>query len=259
MKSKQELLASFMKSNKARREIIAKKAGYPSAEAYKAYLSDKTEPGTKVGKETVHIVNILDASSSMIGGKFNGALKGINQEISKLKEDNNVNYVYTLIKFSSNDLIKTFYDKAPLEQVSEVSTSAWGNTALYQVIGETLTKLKIKSGEERVLVSIFTDGEENNSKGEFRDPKTVQNLIKECEALGFTITFIGTDRDIKDIIKNLSIDSSNTLSHSNTAESISKSFGTKITATMTYSSNVSRGATKGELLTGFYSKQTGKL
>ncbi len=257
-KTNDELLKALSKANKGYKLQLAQKAGFKTVAEYKASLEGNTAAPVNTGvKETVHIVNILDVSGSM-GGKIRGALVGINQEVKKLKEDTNVNYRYTLVVFSDSHLIKTIYDNVEIEKIDNISFLTGGLTALNQAVGETLSKLKKTSGEERVLVSIFTDGEENCSQGEFSSSTAVSTLIEECQSLGFTVTFIGTEYDVRRVVRDLKIDDSNTLVHDNTSAGIQASYGTKLSSIQMYSQEVSRGASKKELLVGFF-KKTGKL
>lgn len=263
-KTNKQLLNALKKANKSRREAMAFRAGYSSAEAYKQHLMAE-DKGTKAkkkttSKETVHTVNLLDVSSSMNEyGKITHALAGLNKEVLKLKEDDNVNYVFSLITFSWNYEINTIISRKPIKQVEKISVSAYGNTALNQALGETLENLKKSVKSERILVNVFTDGEENGSTGIYKSPAALSRLIEECTKLGMTITFVGTDKDTKRVIKDLKIDASNTLVHDNTSRGVEMAFFSKMSATTSYSASVARGVSKDELTTGFYSKKTGKL
>ncbi len=242
---------------------MAKKAGYASVDAYRASLMGGTSaaPVKNSGaKETVHLVNLLDVSSSMnLQNKIGVALEGLNAEREKLSLEDNVDYVYSLTVFSYSTNIKKVLDRAPIKNVRHINFGAAGYTALNDAVGITLTELKnnIKRNKERIVVSIFTDGEENDSR-EFKNTD-ISKLVEECQTLGMVITFIGTDKDTKDVIKNFKIDASNTLTHNNTAKGVQDSFGTKFRSTINYSMNVAAGVSQDELTVGFYSKQTGKL
>lgn len=261
-KTNAEILSSLKKANKDRKVYMATKAGFKTVDEYKDFLSLE-EPTAKNRcfepnkKETIHIVNIVDVSGSM-RTKIDKALEGINSEVNKLKQENSVDYNYTLVSFSYHTNIKTVIDNQPISKVEEIKLKTDGYTALNQAVGETLTKLKEVTKNERVLVSIFTDGEENDSRGIFRDNSTLSKLIEDCKALGFTITFIGTKYDVDRVVRELKIDESNTLVHNNTSKGIADSFSMKFTATASYSEAVSRGVKQEDLLTGFY-KTTGKL
>ena len=258
-KTNEEQLKALKKANKERKLYMAQKAGFETVEEYKDFLSKPEainrcfEPNKK---EIIHIVNLLDVSSSMnSSNKIGRALEGLNAEVQKLSQDSNVDYIYSLTTFSYATSIVKKIDRMPISKVKNISASASGYTALNDAIGQVLTELKNSSekSKERVVVSIFTDGEENDSR-KFSN-LDISRLIEECQSLGIIVTFIGTEKDTKDVIKNFKIDASNTLVHNNTSKGVSDSFGTKLASVMMYSSKVTRGV---KLLTGFY-KTTGKL
>lgn len=260
LKTRDELLADLSKANKARKEVLANRAGFSSVEEYKKHLQGSNLLVTE-GKPKIHLVSILDASGSMQGDKFDNALKGIYAEVEEFKNSVETDYTFSFIEFSYNTNINTVNFNTPIKEVEKNSKLyARGYTALNQAIGETLEKLlKLNNKEVKTIVSIFTDGEENDSKGKYSSNENTSKIIKQAEEAGITITFIGTERDTKDVIKNLKINASNTLVHENTAKSVEMSFMSKLSATKSYSAKVAAGATQDELLVGFYSKATGKL
>lgn len=240
-----EKLTSLKKANKTVRERMAGNAGFKTYAAYRIYL----ENGEKEDKPTIHIVNILDVSGSMEGDKFNNALTGIFKETKEFKNSDEINYLTTLYTFSWYSEILEHFFKKPVGIISlKPILRCSGMTALYDAIGKVLIKTKnLHSVNEKVLVNIFTDGEENNSKI-WNAPK-VKNLIKECKELGFTITFVGTGYDVNRMKKVLDIDDSNTLVHDNTGESVEKAFKTRSAATKNFSEKVLKGE---DTLLGFY-------
>lgn len=250
-----EILATFKKANKAARERMAKNAGYKSADAYRAHLEGKKtseEPkqsSSKASKKPViHIVNILDASDSMSGAKFNNALTGINGEFKELKKDTEVDYFGTFYTFSHSASIREIFFKKSVKDIQSVNLRPSGMTALYDAIGTVLTRVKgaTKKGE-KVLINIFTDGQENNSRT--WNARLAQSLIEECQALGFTVTFVGTASDVSQMKVALSIADSNTLVHNNTGAGVEQAFKTRSAATKAYSAKVVKGE---DVLTGFY-------
>lgn len=265
LKTTEELLHDLKKANQVRKEYLANRAGFQSVEDYKKHLETSSSETYvtrksnmfKKSKETVHIVNLLDRSGSMGGIKLENAVAGINAEIDKFKKENNINYNFSLITFDDN--IKTEYFNKPVKTVGYFRGYAGGTTALYGAIGETLSKLKGMKDSQRVLVNIFTDGGENASVGTYKSAESIKNLIKECEKLGFTITFIGTEFDVQEVNRRINIDLSNTLVHDNTGAGVEQAFRSKMSATLSYSASVSRGVAQEELTKGFYSKKTGKL
>lgn len=262
-RTNEQILATLKKANKAAKLRMAQKAKFTTADDYRKFLereiaggggqklvSNRTLP--RKGKPTVHIVNILDKSSSMGWGGSNNrmtaALKGLNTELIELKDDNDVNYIYSLVTFSDSNKISTLVNRTHLSQVGSIHAEAYGNTALYDAIGVTLSHLKTSTTEgEKVLVKIFTDGKENDSKK--YNAGQIERLIEEVKTLGFTVTFVGTDKDVKEVVRRLSIDDSNTLVHDNTSRGITMSFNASVNAVKGYAQKVLNNE---DVTTGFY-------
>lgn len=209
---------------------------------------------------TVHNVHLLDASGSMVGGKYKNAIGGIKEEIALLANDKSrVKYTQTIIEFTSGWGIHGTVErrhtvvgdlKAALDFVP-MGTD--GGTPLYEALGNTLELMKEKKKQgEKVLVKVFTDGGENSSAGRFANPKVLFDLIKECEANDFTVTFVGTPTDTMTVIAKLGIDKSNTLTHNNTAEGVVFAFQQSASSTVSYSKSAIRGE---DVTRGFYSKE----
>jgi uncharacterized protein YegL len=270
LKTNEQLLLDYRKSNKERRARIVAKSGFATEADYIASL---LEPDSTTGSPaaaklfkkndpveeipTIHNVYILDASGSMHGPKIQNAIVGINEEIRELKKDTTVNYTQTIVDFADSTDIKTTMYKVPISTCGSFTTKDRGMTALNQAVGETLLRLdKDNKKDEKVLVKIFTDGGENNSRGQFADSKNLAELIKKCESRNFTITFVGTAYDVNTVINTLNIHASNTLTHNNTAKGVQDAFMASAGATMMYSSNVKA---KKAVTRGFFSKETGKL
>lgn len=217
-------------------------------------------------KPTIHNVNLLDRSYSMKGGKYENAIAGINEEQGILKVDNTVNYLQTIIEFDSEPNFRsnaaTYIEPViaqPINTCTPINgVGARGNTPLYEAIGYTIRKLlTLKKLEDRVLLKIFTDGEENNSRGEF-DPhhegaKKLYNLIQDVQDNHkFTVTFMGTRQDTETVIRKLGIERGNTLVHDNTSRGVKMSYARAAGQTMDFAEEV---ATTGvDTVSNFYSK-----
>jgi uncharacterized protein YegL len=257
LKTKDELLKDLSKSNQSRKEILANRAGFLSVEDYKKHLQSINHLEQK---PKIHVVNILDISSSMDGLKFNNAFSGIVNEIKELKLDDSIDYTATFVSFSYASEIRTHYFNSPLSEVKTPIIRPYGMTALNEAVAETLEKLLLLKNEGfKTIVSIFTDGGENGSDRKYKQEGYMAEVIKRAEDSGITVTFIGTDLDVRQVTKDFNLKSSNTLVHNNTGEGVKMSFMVKSEGTRSYASKVLAGATQDELLTGFYSKQTGKL
>lgn len=253
IKTKSQLLATFKKANKERREAMAKKAGYKSADVYKLFLEGNASVVGNVTKPTIHIVHVLDRSGSMGSygnSKLAVAIQGINSEIAELKKDDSINYTFTYVAFDTT--IKIPYYKRPLAVISRIQETSGNATALNQAVGETLEKLlkDVKADpDSKVLVKIFTDGGENASSGKYRTSDSVKSIIKEVEDKGFTVTFVGVKEDVAIVINNYGVKASNSLVHDNTSKGVEASFSASTSATKSYASKVLNNEDVSE---GFY-------
>jgi hypothetical protein len=82
-------------------------------------------------------------------------------------------------------------------------------TPLFDAIGLSCNRLKTSIQDEKeasVLVTILTDGCENNSQ-EY-DQHAIISLIKNLKKQGWAFTYIGTDHDVEAVSSNLGINSS---------------------------------------------------
>lgn len=210
----------------------------------------KKEVTTSTSKPKIHNVIILDSSSSMHGSKYQSAQLGIIEEFKALNNDTNAEYTHTLVEFGT--LLYSHFTMIPnpTSALIQWKNAQMGMTALYDAIGHTLQEIKskVKDGE-KVLVKIFTDGQENVSR--WFTAKTIAELIKDVEGRGFTITFEGTKFDTDTIIRTIGISSTNVHVHDNTAEGITRGVKARIQSTMFYSKAVADGE---DVTIGFYSK-----
>jgi hypothetical protein len=201
----------------------------------------------------------------MLGGKYDNAISGINEEQNVLRGNPEINYTQTVIEFDSDFKgLRTHehYFMTPIEDTANIiGVGANGGTPLNQALGELLERLfkHVKHGE-KVVVTVFTDGGENASQGTYRDGNALRHTIKLCERLGYTITFMGTKFDVNAVVANLGIHASNTLSHNNTAEGIAASYKTRGASlsklSADYSSLHSAGAVTTDSLTkGFFTEE----
>jgi len=145
-------------------------------------------------KKTIFNLIILDASGSM-RSKVEEVQGGLNQLFLSLQEDlvnqTDVRNKTTVVDFSShNDFRKLYVDADPsdLKELKDGDYVPRSMTALYDAIGQSFQM--VPKDHQDVLVTIFTDGIENDSK-EWKAPD-IKALILDKEALGWTITFMGT-------------------------------------------------------------------
>lgn len=200
----------------------------------------------------IHNVDILDGSGSMSGPKYQSAMAGIALDLQTCKNENFATYSFVEFNNDSPISITTHCWLTSPNEVKLKFNGAKSGTPLYYTIGQTLEKLlQDIPKEDKVLVKIFTDGQNTLEYGKYSNPVELQPLIATCEARGFTITFIGTERDTQAIIRNVKINVSNTLVHDNTGEGVRSAFTVQAEATRGYSKRVAYGE---DVTKGFYSK-----
>jgi len=253
MKMYENLLTKLKNAAKARKESMAIENGFSTVAEFKSYLetqiknltvsSESKELKTKV-KPTIHVIDIIDCSTSMSGSKHKEALIGINEGIKSLKQDTNANFTYTICNFGDRKDIQIIGLKSQLP-ANEISFKVRGCTALYKSICEVFKEFA--GTREKVLMNIYTDGEDNDSTEEERTEAA--QLIKKLNKKNFTITFIGTRHDTAAVQRLLNIDASNTLSYDGTGEGLKKSLQVNNISRSTYSAKVAAGE---DVRTGFY-------
>ena len=150
----------------------------------------------KTNKMLVSVV--LDRSGSMEETRA-GTISGYNEYIKGLRADKKSEYSVTLMQFDSAGLasepeLTVSYEDKPLAKVPKLTTTTYeprGMTPLYDAIGECARRVDAKG--RAVTILIITDGHENASK-EFTQ-EAVKALIKQKEAQGWTVAFLGANID----------------------------------------------------------------
>ena len=273
-KTNKQVLADFIKKNKVARLKTAINSGFDSVDEFRAHLIKRAEkevvefkPGTdfiqksdeevkEVKEVTIHNVHILDASYSMGGFKSNSsklvsALKGINDEVDSLKKDKSAKIIHSFISFASRHDQKFHEFRTDIKLVPKININTRGNTSLYRTLSIVLKKLIDsipKSSNEKTIVKVFTDGSDNDS-GDDITMLDIRVLIEDAKKYDITVTFVGTESDVRRVINTMNIDKSNTLVHDNTAESVTKSFTKSAKATANY---VSKSIAGEDVSLGFY-------
>lgn len=150
--------------------------------------------------KSTEIICILDASGSMEANTLS-TISGFNEFLQSQKAkvtEYNVNSYLTLITF--NDTKKVLFNRMDIKEVPELNAfeyKAQGCTALYDTLGDVLSKCKDFHKENyngsNVIVMVMTDGMENTSKNWTKD--SVKNIIESCKEVGWKFIFMGTNFD----------------------------------------------------------------
>jgi hypothetical protein len=227
------------------------------------FLAGNT-PATENETKVIWNYTILDASGSMdsrtnsrnehghwIQGptKFEAAIKGIEAEIASMKEDKTgVKFKVAIVEFEGDFRYSGYYryvvKPCDISKVDYKPGRPAGGTPLLATIGEVITDIrKIKPKGEPCIVSVFTDGGENSSTGSpWAVPGALRKLMDEATDDLISVKFLGTDRDVENMINNYGISRGNTFSYENSAQGITRGFEAKISATTAYSKSYAGGA-----------------
>lgn len=146
------------------------------------------------------IIFVVDESGSM-GSVRSDVIGGFNTFLKDQKELPG-EAILTLVKFDTN--YKKLEEGTLLEQVKELDNERYapgGMTALLDAVGKTINEVVSRHAtlpeEDRpakVILAVFTDGAENSST-EFTNLKDLAKMVKEREAAGWEILFLGADID----------------------------------------------------------------
>ncbi len=143
---------------------------------------------------------IIDESGSM-GSIEQQAINSVNETIQTIrsaekKHEDQEHYV-SLVTFNND--VKTVYECVPANEVQELTAETYQPdccTALYDAMGMSLNALRKKVAEDdKVLVTIVTDGMENASK-EY-DINAIHSLVDELKKKGWVFAYIGANHDVK--------------------------------------------------------------
>ena len=151
---------------------------------------------------------IIDESGSMQSIKKE-AIDSVNETIQTIrsaqkKHEGQEHYV-SLVTF--NDNVKTIYECVAVNDVDELTPDTYQPdccTALYDAMGISLNSLRKKvADDDKVLVTIVTDGYENASK-EYNS-KAIKALVDEFKAKGWVFAYIGANQDVEAVATTISI------------------------------------------------------
>lgn len=195
------------------------------------------------GDSTINLVYILDISSSMNeAGRIDAAKLSIKEELKV--EEKGIKYLYSLVTFSYASSIKTRFWKTSnknsiLSEVNDVDAA--GMTALNKAVVDTVNRVIESSTDgQKYIVSILTDGGENNSGSHYRSI-LVKETIQRAEKLGITINFIGQKEDTDYAVQNYGISFNNTMSYDGSGADMLVATSMRTEAIRRYSKSVASG------------------
>ena len=175
---------------------------------------------------------IIDESGSMDCIKQQ-AIDSVNETIQTIRaaQERNESQEHFVSIVSFNDDVKTISDCVAVDEVQELTKYTYQPnccTALYDAMGLSLNALRKKvADEDKVLVTVVTDGYENASR-EYSG-MAIKALVEELKEKGWVFAYIGANHDVEAAATSIAIE--NTMSFDATASGV---------AEMSYSLNRSR-------------------
>lgn len=154
--------------------------------------------------ESINIFNliIVDQSGSMMS-IYDMALSSLNETIQTIRKNQmehpDIKQHVSIATFSGDGLegVNLVRDRVPVTKIEEMTRKDYepnGCTPLYDAIGKSVSYLqKHVTDNDKVLVTIITDGFENSSR-EY-SVTSVRSIIELLRTKGWTFGFIGANQD----------------------------------------------------------------
>ncbi len=161
--------------------------------------------------QKVYNLIILDASGSM-ERIYTQALTGVNETLASIrmsqKKHPELQQYVTLASFSAGEqFLNRIYSAMPIIEARDITPEDYpltGCTALYDAMGVCISELQhAVTHDDRVLVSIITDGYENASCT--WSGSQIKSLVEELRQMGWTFTYIGADQDVEKVAGEMGI------------------------------------------------------
>ncbi len=201
------------------------------------------------GERIVHVIQVLDGSTSMNHGK-SITISTFNEASESLRQNRVGKTTATLLTFS-NYVDAPKYVQADLDRIvalNDYNYETSGMTALYDAIGRAIELgLEFEGADQNAqfLLQIFTDGDENHSSTKYKDPRTLRALIEKVQATErWTITVAGPKGQIHNFVANLGLHAGNTHQYdpsSLQARSVTRNMF--VASTANYMTNAAAGVT----------------
>lgn len=151
---------------------------------------------------------ILDESGSMESIK-KAAVDSINESLQSIRHaqrryEEQEHYV-TFVTF--NDYTRTMFECAPIDMINDIEMNDYHPrccTALYDAMGSSISNLRKRvSMQDKVLVTIVTDGYENSSR-EYRRAD-IKSLVEKLKGEGWVFAYMGANQNAEEVGESLAI------------------------------------------------------
>jgi uncharacterized protein YegL len=186
---------------------------------------------------------ILDESGSMQSIK-EATISGFNEVVQTVKgvgkQFPEQEHFITFVTFNGLGIKTLLFNEpvAKLDQIDKKKYQPDSLTPLFDAMGFSLTRLRQEVQnypDYNVLVTILTDGMENDSK-EYNG-LAIKKLVDELSLQNWTFTYIGANHDVVEFAATISI--TNTMSYQANDVDMKNMFAKESKARMKYSKNIS--------------------
>ena len=211
----------------------------------------------KEGKTHIYNVVILDQSGSMFS-IMREAINGYNETLQTIKAAQRQyaetqNHFVTLVVFNSS-ATNVVYDCVPCMDAEELSSKNYQpdcRTPLFDAMGTTLSKSRYSLDnvtDKKVLVTIITDGQENDSKEYNRNQ--IHQLVTELKGQGWVFTYIGANHDVETFAQSIAVP--NALHYQSTGEGTKNMFAKDSRKRMAFYDKIANFFDEESLQSGFF-------
>ena len=220
-------------------------------------------------KKIIHALTIVDKSGSMQGYR-NRTIEGINANINALKAevDGDTTILNTQLQFSSgnsnwsaprdDDFVFPRVGKAveTLVDMTEAEYRPDGGTPLLDAIALGVEKVKDFHGDGlgddnlKIIVTIFTDGEENSSKKWTKEG--IKQMVEHFQSDGkWTFTFVGCGSldAVTATSAQFGVSTSNTVAYDSTDAGTAEAYAKIATSYSNFSRSAKLGVVDNDLFT----------
>lgn len=148
----------------------------------------------KTGPTRTRVVIVQDVSGSM-SDRRNATVSGYNEYIGTLRDEAEGEVLVTLTQF--NQVVSPVFASKPLSAIQALQNKDYvprGMTALYDAVGKAVRTTELQARrDDRVLVVIMTDGQENSSR-EYHHAAILE-LLGQKRADGWEFIFLGAGEE----------------------------------------------------------------
>jgi uncharacterized protein YegL len=168
----------------------------------KPSLAEAFKP-KRAGKNTSHIIFVLDDSGSMQGCR-DATISGYNEYLQAQKKDAKETGIPTFVslyKFDGSS-VNCVFNRVAADEVKDLDEASYnpqGTTNLYDAIGGVMMQINTqlaankKADRDSVIITILTDGAENASRT--FNSQTVKQMVEKAEGKNWGFMFLGANID----------------------------------------------------------------